>query len=148
VHVQLGPWRDRDRVTHRPAPAWRPAWTGAAIVCAAALTACSPEPSTPPRLAIEWAAPPAAGVDSVADIRLLDASDRPLPRAALRVNAFMNHPGMAPVEAAVHEEGDGRYRARVRFTMAGDWVVRVQGATADGRTIDLHNDVRGVRPAP
>jgi hypothetical protein len=146
VHLQLGPWRDRDRVTHRPAPARRPAWTRTALACAAALTACSPQPA-PPRLAIDWAAPPAVGVESVANLRLLDASDRPVPRAALRVNAFMSHPGMAPVEAAVEEQGDGHYRVRLHFTMAGDWVVRVQGATTDGRSIDVQDAVHGVRPA-
>jgi hypothetical protein len=148
VHLQLGSWRDRDRVTHQPAPARRPAWSRAALVCAAALAACSPEPATPLHLAIDWTAPPAAGVESVAEIRLVDAAEQPLSRAALKVHAFMTHPGMAPVEAVVDEQGDGRYRARVRFTMAGDWVVRVQGATADGRPVDLQNEVRGVRPTP
>jgi hypothetical protein len=58
----------------------------------------------------------------------------------------MAHPGMAPVTAAVEEQGRGSYRARVRFTMAGDWVVRVQGTRPDGRPIDLQEDVRRVRP--
>jgi hypothetical protein len=135
-------------VTYRPAPSRRSAWTRAVLVGAVALTACSPDSATSPRLAIEWMAPPAAGVESVADIQLVDASGSPLPRAVLRVEAFMTHPGMAPVEALVEEPASGRYRARLRFTMAGDWIVRVQGATAEGHPIDLQNDVRGVRPAP
>ena len=52
----------------------------------------------------------------------------------------------APVTAIVDEQGSGRYRARVTFTMAGDWVVRLQGTRADGRAIDLQQDVRSVRP--
>jgi hypothetical protein len=39
------------------------------------------------------------------------------------------------------------YRARVRFTMAGEWIVRVQGTAADGSPIDLQESVRDVRPA-
>ena len=147
MHLQLGSWRDRLRVTRRPAPARRPAGTAAALVLAALLPACASQPAAGPQLAIHFTPSPAAGVESVADIRLIDA-DRPLPRARLRVEAFMTHPGMAPVEAAVEEQGDGRYRARVRFTMAGDWVLRVQGTTPDGRTIDLLHDVRGVRSVP
>ena len=46
----------------------------------------------------------------------------------------------------VEEQGRGRYRARVSFTMAGDWVVRLQGTRADGRRIDVQEDVRRVRP--
>jgi hypothetical protein len=134
-------------VTRRPAPAWRPAGTAATLLLAALLPACASQPAAGPQLAIQFTPSPASGVESVADIRLIDA-DRPLSSARLRVNAFMTHPGMAPIEAAVEEQGDGRYRARVRFTMAGDWVLRIQGATPDGRTIDLRHDVRGVRSAP
>jgi hypothetical protein len=131
-------------VTRRPArrrPARPPVF-----VLAALLAGCASEPATP-RLAIEWTPPPVAGVESVADIRIGD-DDRPLSIAQLHVNAFMTHPGMAPVAASVEEQGEGRYRVRLRFTMAGDWVLRVQGATPDGRAIDLHADVRGVRAAP
>ena len=147
MHLQLGSWRDRHRVTRRPAPARRPARTAAALVLAALLPACGSQPAASPRLAIDFTSAPVAGAESVADIRLLDA-DRPLSSARLRVNAFMTHPGMAPVEAAVEEQGHGRYRARVRLTMAGDWVLRIQGTTSDGRAIDLRHDVRGVRSAP
>ena len=89
---------------------------------------------------------PAVGRESVAEIQLNEAMARPVTGARLRLEAFMTHAGMAPVLATVEEQGRGRYRARVTFTMAGDWVVRLQGTGADGRTIDLQEDVRSVRP--
>jgi len=147
VHLQLGSWRDRHRVTRRPAPARRPVTAGAALALAACLSACGSDPAAQPRLSIQWTPVPAAGVESVADIRLRDAAGRPLAHARLRVLAFMTHPGMAPVAAAVDEQGEGAYRARLRFTMAGDWVVRVQGTAPDGRPIDLQEELRGVRTA-
>jgi hypothetical protein len=82
----------------------------------------------------------------VAEIQLNEAMARPVTGARLRLEAFMTHPGMAPVTAIVDEQGSGRYRARVTFTMAGDWVVRLQGTRADGRAIVVQQDVRGVRP--
>ena len=99
-----------------------------------------------PHLTLGWRPLPAVGRESVAEIQLNEAMARPVAGARLRLEAFMTHPGMAPVLAPVEEEGRGRYRARVTFTMAGDWVVRLQGTGADGRTIDLQEDVRGVRP--
>ena len=147
MHLQLGPWRDRHRVTRRPAPARRPVPAGVALTLAALLSACRSEPAAQPRLSIQWTPAPAAGAESVADIRLRDAGGRPLPHAQLRADAFMTHPGMAPVAAAVDEQGDGAYRARLRFTMAGDWVLRVHGTAPDGRAIDLQEEVRGVRAA-
>jgi len=147
VHLQLGSWRDRRRVIWRPAPARRPVRTCAPLVLAGVLAACASQPGTGPRLAIRWAPAPAAGLESVANIQVLDAAGQSLRRARLRVTAFMTHPGMAPVEATVDEPALGMYRARVRFTMAGEWIVRVQGTAADGSPIDLQESVRDVRPA-
>ena len=147
MHLQLGSWRDRRGVIRRPAPARRPVRTCAVLVLGGVLAACASEPATGSRVAIRWRPAPAAGVESVADIQLLDAAGLSLPRARLRVTAFMTHPGMAPVEAAVDEQAPGMYRARVRFTMAGEWIVRVQGTAADGSPIDLQESVRDVRPA-
>jgi hypothetical protein len=111
------------------------------------LAACARSAEPAPRLTIDWTPAPAVGRESVAEIRLTDAADDPLAGAQLRLDAFMPHPGMVPVTGlAVEEQGSGRYRARVTFTMAGDWIVRVQGARPDGRAIDLQQDVRGVRP--
>jgi hypothetical protein len=99
-----------------------------------------------PHLTIHWTSGPVAGRESIGDIQLNDAMARPVTGARLRVEAFMAHPGMAPVSATLEEQGSGRYRARVTFTMAGDWVLRLQGARADGRGIDLQENVRIQRP--
>ena len=88
---------------------------------------------------------PAVDRESVAEIQLNEAMARPLTGARLRLEAFMTHPGMAPVSAVVEEQGNGHYRARLRFTMAGDWVVRLQGTAADGRRVEVQQEVRSVR---
>jgi len=122
-------------------------WTGAAAAGLMLLLAsCARSEETPPHLTIGWTPMPIAGRESVAEIQLNEAMARPVTGARLRLEAFMTHPGMAPLSAAVEEQGHGRYRARVRFTMAGDWVVRLQGTRADGRRIDVQDDVRRVRP--
>jgi hypothetical protein len=147
VHLQLGSWRDRHRVTRGRGrlPARGPAACVAGI-CLALTSACAPADTAPPHATFRWAPHPAAGAESVVDIQLNDAMARPVAGARLRLEAFMTHPGMAPVAGVVDEQGSGRYRARVTFTMAGDWVVRLQGTRSDGRPIDLQEDVRSVRP--
>jgi hypothetical protein len=118
----------------------------AAAACLLLLASCAPSEDTPPHLTIGWTPMPTVGRESVAEIQLNEAMARPVTGARLRLEAFMTHPGMAPVSAAVEEQGSGHYRARVRFTMAGDWVVRLQGTRADGRRIEVQEDVRRVRP--
>ena len=139
MQLQLGPWHDRHGLTR----------AGACVVCLVWLAACAGSDGPAPRLTIEWAPAPVTGRESVADLHLTDGESNPVLGAQLRLDAFMSHPGMAPVTVpVVEEQGSGRYRARMTFTMAGDWVVRIQGTRSDGRTIDLQQDVRSVRPAP
>jgi hypothetical protein len=141
VHLQLGSWRDRHRVI-RPSGG-----TAGAAACLLLLASCARQENVAPHLTIGWTPMPAAGRESVAEIQLNEAMARPVTGARLRLEAFMTHPGMAPVSAPVEEQGSGRYRARVKFTMAGDWVVRIQGTRLDGRVVDVQENVRSVRPA-
>ena len=142
MHLQLGSWRDRDRLTRPPG---RTAGAAAAYLLML-LASCAPSEDTSPHVTIGWTPVPAVGRESVAEIQLNEAMARPVTGARLQLEAFMTHPGMAPVSAAVEEQGNGHYRARVSFTMAGDWVVRLQGTRTDGRRIDVQEDVRRVRP--
>ena len=140
MHLQLGSWRDRDRLTRPPGRT-----AGAAGACLLLLASCARSEDTPPHLTIGWTPLPTVGRESVAEIQLNEAMARPLTGARLRLEAFMTHPGMAPVSAVVEEQGNGHYRARLRFTMAGDWVVRLQGTAADGRRVEVQQEVRSVR---
>jgi hypothetical protein len=61
----------------------------------------------------------------------------------------MSHPGMAPVLAAVNETTDGRYQGRLRLTMAGDWMLVLSGALADGTRVTWQRqiEISGAAPA-
>ena len=90
--------------------------------------------------------PWAATAHAIASIRLT-ADRQPVAGARLTALGFMSHPGMAPVAAVVEEQGGGLYRADFRFTMVGDWVIRVTGSMPDGRPIDQLLDATTVRAA-
>ncbi len=80
-------------------------------------------------------------------MRVLDRDRRPVPGARLSIAAHMSHPGMAPVEATVTERANGVYEATLDFSMAGDWVLVVSGALANGTPLSHRIDVPNVRPS-
>lgn len=98
-------------------------------------------------VAFEIAPSPAAGTPLPLAVSIVDAAGRAVPGARLQVEATMSHAGMAPVFATPRDLGDGRYVARLAFTMAGDWVLLLTGTLPDGRALDRRFDVPGVRPA-
>jgi hypothetical protein len=67
---------------------------------------------------------------------LADSTGRPVAGARLRVVADMDHPGMVPSVARPREDGHGRYRADLEFTMRGDWHLLIEGELADGRRLE------------
>ena len=98
---------------------------------------------------VEWTlrpSAPVAGTPTVAALTLRDSSHQVVRGATLRVEAHMSHPGMAPVMADVEERSDGTHQLRVRFTMAGDWILFVTGDLPDGRRVEQQLDVTSVRP--
>ena len=99
-------------------------------------------------LRVEWGVSPtpASVGPAVVSVRLLDAAGRPVPRATLRLEGHMTHPGMAPVLADVREPTPGRYEGQLSFSMAGDWVLLLVGELPDGRELRRRLDVPGVRP--
>jgi hypothetical protein len=119
----------------------------AILAALAALPACArATDGAPLRVVAEWAQPPTTDTHAIASIRLT-ADGQPVAGARLTALGFMSHPGMAPVAAVVEEQGGGLYRADFRFTMAGDWAIRVTGSMPDGRPIDQLLDATTVRAA-
>ena len=94
---------------------------------------------------VSWSlepAPPAGGRDTLTRVTLTDLAGRPVPGARLRLEGHMSHPGMAPVTTRLTELADGKYEGRVRFSMAGDWILVVTGELADGSRIDRQLEVQ------
>ncbi len=121
----------------------------AAVAACAAAAACG-GPAADVAVSVALAeASPRAGADTIARVTLRDARGRPVSGARVQIEAHMPHPGMMPVVAEAADRGAGIYEARVRFTMAGDWILVAAGQLADGSRIAPEDlSVRGVRPAP
>ncbi|MFO7302219.1 MAG: FixH family protein [Acidobacteriota bacterium] len=79
--------------------------------------------------------PPVVGREFDVRLEVAEASVPLLDAAALELEGHMTHPGMAPEVARLVEDAPGRYRARIRITMAGEWVLLVTGRLANGRPV-------------
>jgi hypothetical protein len=118
----------------------------ALLVCCGCFAACSRGTDG---VTVNWKidpTPPVAGAPTVVRITL-NQNGAPADAAALRLEAHMSHPGMAPVTTGMTSRGSGQYDARVELSMSGDWVFVVAGELASGRRITRQIDVPGVRPA-
>ncbi|HEV2855502.1 MAG TPA: FixH family protein [Thermoanaerobaculia bacterium] len=112
------------------------------------LAGCRPAAHSAATVSLDWTVAPSPPVTGTAtlSLTLTDAgSGQPLPGAEVRVEGDMTHPGMQPVFSTAREVAPGRYEAPVHFTMAGDWVLLVDGRLRDGRTFERQMAVPGVR---
>jgi hypothetical protein len=91
--------------------------------------------------------PPVAGAATTVRFTMRHEDGTPARGAALKLEGHMSHPGMTPVTADVTERGDGVYDARLRLSMAGDWVIVVSGELRDRSRITRSVEVRSVQPA-
>lgn len=127
--------------------AFRRGLLGLAMVAMAAGAGCG-ETAAPVR--VSWSldpAPPVTGVETTARLTVQDGQGRPVRGARLRVEGHMSHPGMTPIVVPATEREDGRYEARMQFSMAGDWMLVVTGDLGNGTRITEQVEVRGVRSA-
>jgi hypothetical protein len=136
----------------RPAGASRPVWALAVMFGFLGLcgTACAGHAAPAEDVSVEWTmtpTPPIVGAPALGQITLRDRARRPVRGAVLQVVGHMSHPGMAPVVAAVAEQGDGVYQVHLQFTMSGDWVLLVTGSLPDGRRLNHRIDIANARPA-
>ena len=127
--------------------AFRRALLGLAIGAMVAGAGCG-DIATP--VHVSWSldpAPPVTGVETTARLMVKDRQGRPVSGASLRVEGYMSHPGMTPIIVPATEREDGRYEARMQFSMAGDWILVVTGDLGDGTRITEQVDVPGVQSA-
>jgi hypothetical protein len=122
----------------------------AAILCAGSLfmTAChrvAHESDAGLSIQQQLSPQPARVGPATLDIKLSDASARPVKGAKITVEADMTHPGMSPVFAEATEQSPGSYLATLNLNMGGDWVVLTHIRLPDGKKAERQMDVRGVR---
>ena len=120
------------------------------VVFAAIISGCSKRRAddSSPGLAITHEIspdPPHVGPATLT-LKLADATDAPITKAQVGLEADMQHPGMVPHPFEVKELDPGRYQAQVQFDMAGDWVILLHVTLPDGNTVDRQFDVKGVQP--
>lgn len=123
----------------------------AAILGIAFAAGCQPKLDAAPDVALNWAvAPDPLAVGPVAFTALLtdEETGQPIAGAAVKLQAMMSHPGMQPVFGAAREPSPGRYEASLDLTMAGDWILLVEAALPDGRTLRRQVSLQGVRARP
>jgi len=77
----------------------------------------------------------------VMDLRLTGDSGAALEGAQLKLKGDMNHAGMAPVLTDFRELEPGHYRTEFEWTMAGAWILTIEGQLPDGRTLQRQIDL-------
>lgn len=88
--------------------------------------------------------PPRTGQVTIT-LRLTDTSGTSVTGARIKLEGNMSHAGMAPVFAEATEIEPGSYRSTLELSMAGDWQVSARVTLADGRRLDRHFEINGVR---
>ena len=89
--------------------------------------------------------PPRVG-DVTITLELSDSAGQPVAGARITIEGNMSHAGMVPVFATATEIEPGRYRAIVQLTMAGDWIIVVQGSVRDTHEFKREFEIKGVVP--
>lgn len=85
---------------------------------------------------------PARVGQSVFEIELKSESGEAITGAELALRGDMTHAGMIPVMADVKEVQPGIYQSSLEWTMAGDWVLTIEGTLPDGSVLSRQIDVR------
>jgi hypothetical protein len=91
--------------------------------------------------------PPSVEVAALVRCALEQRDGTPVIGARLRLDAHMTHPGMAPIVGDLIERSPGIYESRLKFSMAGSWVLVVSGELVDGRRIVKQTEVTAVQPS-
>jgi len=118
------------------------------VACLFVVSGCQPAADAAPEIRLAWSVrpqPPETGPILVLLTLTDGTTGEPVEGARVRLEATMSHPGMSPVLAAARETSSGRYQASVDLTMAGDWVLLVEAALPDGRTLRRQVALPGVQ---
>ena len=110
------------------------------------LTACArasqqPETASDVQVSLQAAPDPAMVGPTTLHITLADAAGQPIDGANIQIKGDMTHAGMQPVLAQTTNGQKGQYEVPFEWTMAGDWIVSLDIALPDGRTLTRRFDL-------
>jgi hypothetical protein len=124
-------------------------WAAAALGCGVLWLSAGcrkPAETAPPiKIQHEVAPWPARVGAATITLKMSDAGGQPVRAARIALEADMSHPGMRPEFGDAMEIAPGRYRGRLSFTMAGDWVILMRVKLPSGQKLERQLDVNGVR---
>ena len=129
--------------------AWRARPGAVALLAAGLSSGCTKSAVVPPPVDVAWTLSPTAAVVGPATLVVTvraPAGDA-VAGATVHLEAFMSHPGMAPVLADATERLPGVYDLPFAFTMPGDWVLTVSVALPGGGRVERRITVASVRPS-
>jgi len=88
-------------------------------------------------ISVEFSVEPAEPAVGPAQLRITvtDGDGQPIDNATLDIEGNMTHAGMTPVFTQVTGGENGQYVIPFEWTMGGDWIVTVEVALEDGRTV-------------
>ena len=129
--------------------AWRTRPGAVALLAAGLSCGCTRSAVVPPPVEVTWTLTPSSAVVGPATlaVTLRAPAGDAVPGARVHLEAFMSHPGMAPVIADATERFPGVYDLPFAFTMAGDWVLTVTIALPGGGRVERRITVANVRPS-
>ena len=117
------------------------------FLCTTVAAGCNSQQATAPRLHYVVTfdpSPPKVGPAKVS-VAVTDVAGQPVEGAEVRVEGNMNHAGMKPSFADLHEEQPGQYVGTLTFTMGGDWFLLITTTTGEGAKSEHQVDVPGVQ---
>lgn len=79
-------------------------------------------------------------------LELTEPDGSPIKGAKVTAEGNMSHAGMVPIYFTFEETSPGRYLAKTRLTMAGDWILSVAAKTSDNRSVTRDIPYRLAKP--
>lgn len=117
------------------------------VLIAIPLSGCTrrsarPSGNVPIEVSLRITPDPARIGSAEVQISLEGPSGQVVTGARLSLRADMTHAGMQPVLAETEEVAPGVYTAPMTWSMAGDWVLTVEGTLADGDSFSRQLEFR------
>jgi hypothetical protein len=124
----------------RPTTSFRQRLHSLILLVLLVTTGCSPRRivlDQAPELIVEFEVEPRPAVvgNARVQVRILSENGEPVDSLSLTIKGDMMHAGMTPILENAQAQGNGIYHASVDWSMAGSWILTLNGTLPDGRQL-------------